>query len=108
MVQFIGNNTIAAKIDKANEMVELNLTNKRQQSYVQALTVCEEYVEFVSALLLRQSLVEHNFAVRAPRGLKGAAEIGNLGDYMQEGAQFRFPPPSTSSVVLSFISACCV
>jgi hypothetical protein len=64
LARLIADNQIAARIDSANKILYARHADQRNATYVQALSVGNKYIRDCKSLLMRMSLVEHNFVVR--------------------------------------------
>jgi len=66
LVHLIAENHIQARIDSANKILYARHSDQRTATFQQAMNVGNRYVRDVKSLLLRMSLVENNFVVKAP------------------------------------------
>jgi len=70
LVQLIASNQISARIDSANKILYARHADQRTETFQQALQASNRYIRDVKSLLLRMSLIKHNFVVRPPEGKK--------------------------------------
>jgi len=68
LVQLIADGKIAARIDSNAKVLYARHSDERAATFEQALTLGNKYVRDTKSLLLRMSLVEHDFVVRQPMG----------------------------------------
>jgi len=68
LAELIGDNRIQARIDSANKVVYARNSDQRNNTFQKSLSMGTAYVRNVKSMLMRMSLIKHDFIVRHPKG----------------------------------------
>jgi len=74
LVSLIADNKIQARIDSHNKVLYAKNADQRVTTFEKAFRVGSDYVRDARSLLLRMSLVKHNFSIKAPHKRAQEAE----------------------------------
>jgi len=79
LAELIGDNRIQARIDSANKVVYARNSDQRNATFQKSMNMGTAYVRNVKSMLMRMSLIKHDFVVRHPKG-KDKGGGGRRGD----------------------------
>jgi COP9 signalosome complex subunit 1 len=81
LAELIGDNRIQARIDSANKVVYARNSDQRNTTFQKSMSMGTAYVRNVKSMLMRMSLIKHDFVVRHPKsGGKDKGGGGRRGD----------------------------
>jgi len=74
LVLLIGGNQISARIDSANKILYARHADQRNVTFQQSMSIGTKYVRDLKSTILRMSLVQHNFIIKASQKKRGGDE----------------------------------
>jgi len=68
LAELIGEGRIQARIDSANKVIYARNSDQRNATFQKSMNMGSAYVRNVKSMLMRMSLIKHDFVVRHPKG----------------------------------------